>query len=894
MMQQYLQIKADYPDLLLFYRLGDFYELFFDDAKRAARLLDLTLTQRGQANGKAIPMAGIPYHAVDNYLARLLKKGESIAICEQIGSNDTKGPIERKVSRIITPGTVSDEALLQAKKDNILLAIHLNGKKSGLAWADLSAGRFHLLCLEDENNLNAEIQALQPAEILISEAQADHSRLAALTASYPVKTRPAFEFDLSLARQLLAEQFSLRDLSSLGEKTHAFAFFAAGSLLSYLQTTQQQQLKHFIHLNLENPDDYLQLDSATQKHLVLFSNSEGEEENSLFKILDHSASAMGSRLLKRWLTKPLRQHQRIKDRQSAVKELMLEHKIPDLTCLFQEIADLERITARIGLKSARPRDLSQLRQTLALLPKILAKLKGCQAPLLCELAAHIFPEPELCAQLMKALIENPPLLIRDGGVIAAGYDKELDELRALSKDVSTQLLALEQSEKERSGLSSLKFGYNRVSGFYIEVSRGQAAKTPLHYRRKQTLKNVERFTTEELDNFEKKVLTAEVKALAREKWLYEQLLETLQEYIVSFSHSAQALASLDVLRNFAERAQTLGWCLPSFSKKPGIMIKNGRHPVIEALRHESFIANDLDLDAKRLLLLVTGPNMGGKSTYMRQNALIVLLAHTGSYVPAEKVCLGEIDKIFTRIGAHDDLASGRSTFMVEMTETAYILRHASPKSLVLIDEIGRGTSTHDGMALAYATAIYLAETIQAFTLFSTHYFELTALPKQYARMHNVHLHAEIKADDLVFLYQVKEGPSLRSYGLEVAKLAGIPKAVLNLAQSQLQAFATFPTPSNSPVLATLDMTKVPSAIASTEDPLPDPTALQNTALVNSHSPDNAETVYKPLVEALAKFNPDKISPREALNALYHLQDLISSLKSIEKTAQNKDEVFQMI
>lgn len=825
MMQQYLRIKSEYPDMLLLYRMGDFYELFYDDAKRAAKLLDLTLTHRGQSADKPIPMAGVPYHAVENYLARLIRKGESVAICEQIGDPATsKGPVERQVTRIITPGTVTDEALLDAQKDNILLAIHTQNKQFGLAWVDLSGGRFHLLQVNDEAQLWAEINRLQPAEILTQQSLP--------LSHFTVKNRPAWEFDLKRAQQLLCEQFAVQNLSAFGEKDYVIAFPAAGCLLTYLQNTQRQALPHLTQITLEQNEHYLQLDASTQKHLEIFENNQGGRENSLLSVLDYTASAMGSRLLKRWLGRPLNQANLILQRQAAVKEFIEKNQAALMHSLLRQICDVERIVSRIALKSARPRDLIQLRETLAILPEINDAIAANQSTLLKELEHHLMLQPELHELLCNALVDNPPMLIRDGGVIASGFDEELDELRMLSNNATEKLIELETAEKQRSGLSTLKFGYNRVQGYYIELSRNQSEKAPLNYQRKQTLKNVERYITPELKEFEEKVLSAQVKALAREKWLYDNLLEEIQQFIKPLSQLAHALAQLDVLANFAGRAQALHWSSPQFTLEPGIYLIEGRHPVVEQVLQEQFIANDLILNNNKNMLLITGPNMGGKSTYMRQTALIVLLAHTGSYVPAKQAKIGPIDRIFTRIGASDDLASGRSTFMVEMTETAYILRQATHKSLVLIDEIGRGTSTYDGMALAYATCIYLAQTIKAYSLFSTHYFELTQLPEQFNCIRNVHLQATLANGRIVFLYQVEEGSANRSYGLEVAQLAGIPTEVLQLASQHLNQVHT-QTEQQQPIL----IDQPPSA----------------------------------LLKELAKIDADNLSPREALELVYRLK-----------------------
>ncbi len=786
MMQQYLRIKADYQDMLLLYRMGDFYELFFDDAKRAATLLDLTLTHRGQSQGKPIPMAGVPHHAIENYLARLLKKGESVAICEQIGDPaSSKGPVERQVTRIITPGTVTDEALLESKRDVILLAIHQHRQQIGLAWTDLSTGRFHLTQLTDEALLPAELARLQPDEVLIEKP------MAALSSRTPfvIKTRPSWDFDTSKAQKSLCQQLQVSDLKAFGLDACPMAIPAAGALLAYLNMTQRQALPHITTITLEEPQAYLQLDAATQRHLEIFLNNQGGQEHTLLSCMDTTACAMGSRLLKRWLGRPLRDHSQLRSRQEAIASLLAKKQTFNTHQILRQMADVERIVARIALRSARPRDLIQLRLTLGLLPELKSCLDGNVSALVQHITTHIQPMPELQRLLQQALVDNPPMLIRDGGVIAPGFDAELDALRDLSEHAGDQLLELEQAEKNRSGLSTLKFGYNRVHGYYIELSRTQAEQAPLHFQRKQTLKNVERYITPELKSFEERVLSAESKALSREKWLYENLLNEMYQHIKPLTNLAHALAELDVLCSLAERAESLKWHCPTLSETPVIDIEQGRHPVIEQCQQEHFVANDLHLEPTQSVLLITGPNMGGKSTYMRQNALIVLLAHIGSFVPAEKAVIGPIDKLFTRIGASDDLASGRSTFMVEMTETAYILRHATANSLVLIDEIGRGTSTFDGMALASACCAYLAQKTQAYTLFSTHYFELTKLPENIPCIRNAHLSATFINGQIVFLYRVEPGPTDRSYGLEVAALAGMPKDVLTLAHHYLRTLS---------------------------------------------------------------------------------------------------------
>ncbi len=784
MMQQYLSIKAEYPEMLLLYRMGDFYELFFDDAKIAAELLDLTLTHRGQSAGKPIPMAGVPHHAVENYLARLIKKGQSIAVCEQIGAPGLgKGPMERQVVRIITPGTVTDEALLDAKKDAILAAVFQDKKTQGMAWVDLSSGRFHATALSNPTECMNELKRLQPAELLLQE----HAKF---NLSCPTKQRPAWHFDPLRAHELLCAQFGISHLEAFGISKENHAVLAAcGCLLLYLQETQRQALPHLNLMPQEEQSDYLLMDANTIRHLELFENHQGGTEYTLLSLLDKTASSMGSRLLKRWLNRPLRQHHALQARQDAIQTFIHHESQWLLKPYLDEITDIERINTRIALKSARPRCLVQLRQTLAIIPQLKAVFENHNNPLLQELHQQLSPLPELYELLEQAIVDNPPMFLRDGGVIAQGFDETLDEWRQLSEHATDGLLQLEQAEKERTGLSTLKFGFNRVHGYYIELSHAQSNKVPPHFQRKQTLKNAERYITPELKAFEEKVLAAESQALIREKWLYEHLLDGILPFMNALKANANALATLDVLCNFAERAVTLRWCCPTFSTTPGIEIIEGRHPLVEYHLKNHFVPNDCCLSPEKNMLLITGPNMGGKSTYMRQNALMIILAHSGSFVPAKSMRLGMVDKIFTRIGAHDDVASGQSTFMVEMTETAHILNHATEHSFVIIDEIGRGTSTFDGMSLAKASALFLAQTIKAYTLFSTHYFELTTLKDQCHTICNKHLTATTTQDGIVFLYQVEDGATHQSYGLEVAKLAGMPKAVLNNAKIYLQSLS---------------------------------------------------------------------------------------------------------
>ncbi len=784
-MRQYLRVKAEYPDILVFYRMGDFYELFYDDARRAARLLDITLTQRGQSAGQPIPMAGVPYHAAEGYLARLVKLGESVAICEQIGDPATaKGPVERKVVRVITPGTVTDEALLEERRDNLLVAVHAADTHYGVAALDIGSGRFSVLEMDGQDALLAEVERLHPAELLLAE---DKVLPRALTENRGARRRPPWHFDTASATRLLTAQFKTRDLAGFGADDLNVAIAAAGALLQYVQETQRTALPHITGLAVERRADALILDAITLRNLELESTFAGQPQHTLAGIMDHSVTAMGSRLLRRWLSRPLRDHAQLRLRYHALAACLEDHRYAALRERLNGIGDIERILARVALKSARPRDLAQLRHALGELPALQAQLRALDSPRIQELAAEAAEHPATHALLQKALIETPPALIRDGGVLAEGYDAELDELRKLSEHADQYLTDLELRERERSGIATLRVNYNRVHGYYLEVTRAQADKVPADYIRRQTLKGVERYLTPELKRFEDKVLSAREQALAREKALYDGLLDQLIERLAGLQKTAAALAELDVLANLAERADTLKLAAPELTEAPLLHIEAGRHPVVEQVLDAPFVPNDLELNEQRRMLIVTGPNMGGKSTYMRQAALIVILAHIGSYVPATKAVCGPLDRIFTRIGASDDLAGGRSTFMVEMLETANILNNATDKSLVLMDEIGRGTSTYDGISLAWAAASYIAREIKAFTLFATHYFELTALAEWVPGIANVHLDATEHEHTLVFLHAVKDGAADRSYGLQVATLAGIPKAVISEARGRLAA-----------------------------------------------------------------------------------------------------------
>jgi DNA mismatch repair protein MutS len=846
LMRQYLAAKAEYPDTLVFFRMGDFYELFYDDARKAARLLDITLTQRGQSAGAPIPMAGVPYHAVEGYLARLVRRGESVAICEQIGDPATaRGLVERKVVRVVTPGTVTDEALLEERRDNLLLAIAAHrGGGYGLAWADLPAGRFLLTDVADADALAAELARLQPAETLIAEDLAWPRAVEALPG---LRKRPPWHFDGDAARRELARFFGTRDLAGFGIDAAATALGAAGCLLAYLEETQKSALPHFTGLGVESAADTLALDAATRRNLELDANAGGRSEHTLLGVLDHTATPMGARLLRRWLHRPLRQRELLRARHRAVGALAHERRHETLRQALRGVGDLERILARVALRSARPRDLATLRDGLGLAPALRAHLAGLGSPLLDALAARIGDHSAIQSLLARAILERPPLLARDGGVIADGHDAELDELRRLATHADQFLIELEEREKAASGIAALKVGYNRVHGYYIEIAKSQSARAPLHYPRRQTTKNAERYVTQELKSFEDKVLSARERSLMRERALYEGLLDTLVERLAPLADAAAAIAEIDVLADLAERAATLDWARPELVDEPCITIERGRHPVVEQVREEPFEPNDLALDEGRRMLVVTGPNMGGKSTYMRQNALIVLLAHIGSYVPAAAAVIGPIDRIFTRIGAGDDLARGQSTFMVEMSETAGILHNATPHSLVLMDEIGRGTSTYDGLALARACAVQLATVNRAFTLFATHYFELTELAAQHDGIANVHLDAVEYGDRLVFMHAVKEGPANRSFGLQVAALAGLPKPVIAAARRYLE---------------TLERNA-----RTTGAKAPDADASPQLGLFTGAAPPS------PTEAALDALDPDAMTPREALDALYALRDL---------------------
>lgn len=785
MMQQYLRIKAEHPDTLLFYRMGDFYELFYDDARRAAELLNITLTTRGQSAGAPIPMAGVPFHAVESYLAKLVKLGLSVAICEQLGDPATsKGPVERRVVRIVTPGTLTDEALLEERRDHLLVALHQVKHTYGLASLDLSGGRFVIAEVRGEAALGNEMERLNPAELLIDETFV----LPEAWRQHPGLRRQApWHFDLDSATRALCAQFGVRNLDGFGCADQPVAVAAAGCLLQYVKDTQRGALPHLTGLRVERHEDSVILDAASRRNLELEHSLSGRHEHTLLGILDRCVTPMGGRLLRRWMHRPLRDRAALGQRHDSLRQLLENGGYEYLRGLLRGTGDVERILARVALKSARPRDLIALADALARLPDVQRFLARLDAMLLQDLARRAGTHPAICELLNRAIIANPPQTLRDGGVIAAGYDAELDELRDRSEHADQYLVELEARERQRTGISNLKVGFNRVHGYYIEISRAQARAAPADYVRRQTLKGAERYIIPELQDFEHQVLRAQERALARERILYDALLEQLIVRLPALQASAAALAELDVLANLAERAAALRWNPPELVAESGLEIKAGRHPVVEQVLDEPFVPNDVRLEPdRRRMLIVTGPNLGGKSTFMRQTALIVLLAHLGSFVPAERAVIGPIDRIFTRIGASDDLASGRSTFMVEMSEAANILHNATPHSLVLIDEIGRGTSTFDGLALAWACAAHLAEKVRAFALFATHYFELTRLPDEQSGIANVHLDAVEHGNTIVFLHQVQDGPADRSYGLQVAALAGVPPAVIQQARQRLR------------------------------------------------------------------------------------------------------------
>lgn len=854
LMAQYLklraQVEADHPGVLLFFRMGDFYELFYDDARRAAELLDITLTTRGESAGEPIPMAGVPYHAADAYLARLLKKGQSVAICEQVGDPATsKGLVERQVVRFVTPGTLVDDALLDARDEQLLVAVNIDstGQDWSLAWLELASGRLRVGEGHGKASLASELQRLQPAELLLAEGTQAHGIEAMVGEQTPCRHLPPWHFERQAAHDWLCDHFKVQDLASFALADDDACLAPAGALMRYAQTMVFADLSHVDTLKKITHGEHLILDAATRRHLEIDQHPDGRSEHTLLGLMDTTQTPMGARLLRRWLTQPITNHAQLAERHDVIERLQDHIGLDAIRLALKGLGDLERILTRIALRTAKPRDLATLRDGLAQLPELASHaqpLCGGVGPL-----AAIQPMPELCDHLNQALVDQPPMLIRDGGVIRTGFDDDLDELRAMESDASGFLLDYETKERERTGITTLKVGYNRVHGYYIETSKAQADAVPSEYTRRQTLKNAERYITEELKVFEDKMLSAKDRALTRETVLYEALVETLFARLDELKPVVNGLAQLDVLTTLAERAQVLGLTRPTLDDRPGIDIKKGRHPVVENVLDEAFIPNDCALSPTHRMLLITGPNMGGKSTYMRQVALITLLAHAGSFVPAEHARMGPVDRIFSRIGAGDDLTKGRSTFMVEMVETAHILRHATPNSLVLMDEIGRGTSTFDGLALAWAVAGELANRIQAMALFATHYFELTRLADDHDSINNVHLAAEEHANGIAFLHEVKPGPASQSYGLQVARLAGVPTAVMAQASERLAQLEQGQTHPPQGELFSNAHNKAPQ-------PVP-PSA-------------EAEALQR-LCERISALDPDQMTPREALDALYQLQ-----------------------
>ncbi len=838
MMQQYLRIKSQHPHELLFYRMGDFYELFFADAEKAARLLDITLTSRGKSGGEPIPMAGVPFHSAESYLARLLRAGESVVICEQVGDPATsKGPVERKVVRIVTPGTVSDEAFLDEHSDTLLAAVAGSADAGALAWLDIGSGRVWVSSFDDLTQLQAELARLNPAELLVDESSAWPEHLA----DRSLRRRPAWDFTAGPAERTLSDVYELHHLKGLGLHDELRLLPALGALLAYVRETQRSLLRHLRLPQLHRRDDTLLLDPVTRRNLELTTTLAGDERHSLAWVVDRTHTAMGSRLLRRWLHQPLRQLSVLQARQQALLSLQQgRHEAPAQA--LHDIGDMERILGRLGLGSATPRDLERLLHSLRCIPDLRAALQDLDSPRLKQLSADLDEHPAIIELLGRALQQPAPSHLREGGAIAAGYDPELDSLRALQGDASEYLLDLERREREASGIAGLKVGYNRVSGYYIELSRSQAEHAPAHFIRRQTLKNAERYITPELKVFEDKALSASSRALALERQIYEALLQDLARHLPGLQCCADAVSEIDVLVNLAERGESLGWSCPELHEGCGIQLSEARHPVVEAVLDEAFIANSLDLHEQRRLLIITGPNMGGKSTYMRQCAIIVLLAQIGAMVPAARARIGLVDRIFTRIGSADDLAGGRSTFMVEMSETATILNQAGPRSLVLMDEIGRGTSTFDGLSLAWASAVHLARELRALTLFATHYFEMTALAEHLDGVDNVHVAALEHGDKIVFLHAVAEGPASQSYGLAVAQLAGVPRSVIAAARLKLQSLEE-----------------------------------QEVRQTQSLAPQQADLFVgteHPLLSAVQDLQPDRLSPLAALQKLYELKAML--------------------
>jgi DNA mismatch repair protein MutS len=880
MMAQYLRIKAEFPDTLVFYRMGDFYEVFFDDARKANRLLDITLTTRGQSNGEPVVMAGVPVHSVEAYLAKLIKLGEAVAIAEQVGEvGATKGPVERKVVRVVTPGTVTDTELLAEREDTRLLALAVKGPAAsptyGLAWLALASGQLGLTeCSGRE--LAAWLARLAPAEVLVSAETEAEQRPAALRAfPAPQTNRPGWQFDSALGERKLREQLRVAHLAGFNAQDLQVAHAAAAALLSYAEHTQGRALAHINSLSVERASALLELPPATHRNLELTVTLRGETAPTLLSLLDTCRSGMGSRLLRHWLTHPLRERSTARERQGAIGVLLQSGATERLRDALRQVSDVQRITARTALRQVRPRELAGLRETLLGLPALRDQVPGGCA-LLDELHASLTPDVAIATLLQQAIAAEPAVLLRDGGVIAPGFDADLDELRGIATNCDDFLLELEARERARTGIGNLRVQYNKVHGFYIEVTTSGLDRVPLNYQRRQTLKNAERFITPELKAFEDKALSAQERSLAREKWLFDQVLDVLQSHLSALAEAGRALASLDVLAALAERAATLNWCAPEFVNHPCLEIEQGRHPVVEARLAEtgggSFIANDCRLDAARRMVILTGPNMGGKSTFMRQVAVIALLAAIGSYVPAARCRLGPIDAIHTRIGAADDLANAQSTFMLEMTEASAILHSASEHSLVLMDEIGRGTSTFDGLALAGAIASHLHDRNKSFTLFATHYFELTEFPAKHRHALNMHVSAAESGDDIVFLHAIEAGPASRSYGVQVARLAGMPAPVLRQARAALDSLEAQQRAAN----AQIDLFgAAPEPALPIEIEPPVMAALQPATTIRPVTPATVHAEPGPLERAMAEIDPDALTPRGALELLYRLKALAS-------------------
>ena len=878
-MQQYLRIKAEFPDQLLFYQMGDFYELFFDDARRANELLDISLTSRGQADGQPIPMAGVPAHSAEGYLVRLLRKGVSVAICDQVGDPAaSRGPVERQVTRVLTPGTVTDESLLEERRDRLLAAVNPGRKgERGLAVLDMSSGDFFVMECDGDDALAAELARLAPAEILVAD---DHLRPdgwatgGVLAGRAGLTPRPPWVFEPVSARRLLLDQFGTRDLSGFGCESLDLGIGAAGCVLDYARTTNRGPLPHVKGLRTERREDTVVLDPVSRRNLEIVESVSGEADRSLAGVLDRTTTAMASRLLRRWLGRPLRDRDTVRRRQQFIGARIEAGAEPGTEEGLRTVGDLERVLARVAIRTARPRDLAQLRTALGAFPALRERLERFDGPLAAELASRIDDFGGLRAHLEAAIVEAPPITIREGGVIASGFDAELDRLREIRDDATGFIADLEARERIRTGLPGLKVGYNRVHGYYLEIPRASADRAPVEYVRRQTLKSVERYLSPELKEFENQALGARERSLALERKLYEAVVESAGAELGRLQAGARAIAEFDVLSNLADRAVELDLCRPEVSEEPGIRIRNGRHLVVEVLGDTAFVPNDLDLGPDRRMLVVTGPNMGGKSTYMRQAAHIVLLAWVGSYVPAESAVIGSVDRIFTRIGAADDLSGGRSTFMVEMTETANILNHATAESFVLLDEIGRGTSTYDGLALAWAAASHLAARQRSFTLFATHYFELTGLAAEHDTVANVHLRAVEHDRGVVFLYEVAPGPASRSYGIQVAELAGVPPRVVREARRKLERLEADDLAGAARAQLDLFAPGEPHPGAEAGSGAP---ASPAASPASPASPDPLEARRRvqadALRDALEAVDPDNLSPREALDLLFRLKEM---------------------